>query len=237
MRKVIYTSIFGGYNALKDPIFLPEGYDFIAFTDIDLKSNVWEVRKKPSIYNDNTRNAKKYKILPHRFLSDYDISIYIDGNYVIKNDVNELVEKFLQKANAAFYDHNQQPLYDKRNCIYQEAEAIFNFGNINMKKNPKKGFLNFKDDPRIIQKQIKRYHNEGYPPNNGLINGGIILRKHNENDCVKVMESWWEEIKYNSKRDQLSFNYVAWKNNFNFNYLEGHDRTNHYFNFSKHTKK
>ena len=237
MRKVIYTSIFGGYDALKDPIFLPEGYDFIAFTDIDLKSNVWEVRKKPAIYNDNTRNAKKYKILPHRFLSDYDISIYIDGNYVIKNNVNELVEKFLQKANAAFYDHNQQPLYDKRNCIYQEAEAIFNFGNINMKKNPKNGFLNFKDDPRIIQKQIKRYHNEGYPPNNGLINGGIILRKHNENDCVKVMESWWEEIKYNSKRDQLSFNYVAWKNNFNFNYLEGHDRTNHYFNFSKHTKK
>ena len=47
MRKVIYTSIFGGYDALKDPIFLPEGYDFIAFTDIDLKSNVWEVRKNP----------------------------------------------------------------------------------------------------------------------------------------------------------------------------------------------
>lgn len=51
------------------------------------------------------------------------------------------------------------------------------------------------------------------------------------------MENWWEEIKYNSKRDQLSFNYVAWKNSFNFNYLEGHDRTNHYFNFSKHIKK
>ena len=26
-----------------------------------------------------------------------------------------------------------------------------------MKKNPKKGFLNFKDDPRVIQKQIKKY--------------------------------------------------------------------------------
>ena len=237
MKKVIYTSIFGGYDILKDPIFLPKGYDFVAFTDIDLESSVWEIRKKPTIYTDNTRNAKKYKILPHRFLSNYDISIYIDGNYVIKNDVNELVEQFLQNTNASFYDHNQQPLYDKRNCIYQEAEAIFNFGNINMKKNPQKGFLNFKDDPRVIEKQIKKYHSEGYPSNNGLINGGIILRKHNENDCIKVMENWWEEIKYNSKRDQLSFNYVAWKNNFNFSYLEGHDRTNYYFNFSKHTKK
>jgi len=237
MRKVIYTSIFGGYDTLKDPIFLPKGYDFIAFTDMNLESSVWEIRKKPTIYTDNTRNAKKYKILPHRFLSDYDISIYIDGNYVIKNDVNELVEKFLQNANAAFYDHNQQPLYDKRNCIYQEAEAIFNFGNINMKKNPKKDFLNFKDDPRVIQKQIKKYNSEGYPPNNGLINGGIILRNHNEKDCIRVMENWWEEIKYNSKRDQLSFNYAAWKDGFNFNYLEGHDRTNYYFNFLKHTKK
>lgn len=143
MKKVIYTSIFGGYDTLKDPMYLPKGYDFIAFTDIDLKSNIWEVRKKHPIYKDNTRNAKKYKVLPHRFLSDYDISIYIDGNYVIKNDVNELVEKFLQNANAAFYDHNQQPLYDRRNCIYQEAEAIFNFGNINMKKNPKKRIFKF----------------------------------------------------------------------------------------------
>jgi hypothetical protein len=27
------------------------------------------------------------------------------------------------------------------------------------------------------------------------------------------MEDWWIELKYGSKRDQLSFPYVAWKNN------------------------
>ena len=57
MRKVIYTSIFGGYDTLKDPIFLPKGYDFIAFTDMNLESSVWDIRKKPTIYTDNTRNA------------------------------------------------------------------------------------------------------------------------------------------------------------------------------------
>ena len=43
------------------------------------------------------------------------------------------------------------------------------------------------------------------------------------------MEDWWTEIKYGSRRDQLSFNYIAWKNNFKFNYLEGDSRKNEYF--------
>ena len=28
------------------------------------------------------------------------------------------------------------------------------------------------------------------------------------------MEDWWKIVSTQSKRDQLSFNYVAWKNNF-----------------------
>jgi hypothetical protein len=43
------------------------------------------------------------------------------------------------------------------------------------------------------------------------------------------MEDWWTEIKYGSRRDQLSFNYVAWKNNLKFNYIEGDSRDNKYF--------
>ena len=43
------------------------------------------------------------------------------------------------------------------------------------------------------------------------------------------METWWNEIKYNSKRDQLSFNYIAWKNNLKFNYIEADARDNKYF--------
>ena len=43
------------------------------------------------------------------------------------------------------------------------------------------------------------------------------------------MESWWEEIKYNSKRDQLSFNYVAWKNGLKYNSIPGDIRNNSFF--------
>ena len=76
---------------------------------------------------------------------------------------------------------------------------------------------------------MERYRILRYPGNAGLITGMVILRRHNESDCIKVMEDWWTEIKYNSKRDQLSFNYCAWKNDLKFNYIDGDSRNNEYF--------
>ena len=236
-KKVIYTSIFGNYDTIREHLYVPEGYDLVLFTDSDIKSTQWDVRKQIPLYEDNARNAKRYKILPHRFLSDYDTSIYIDGSFVIKDDINILINKYLSTADAAFFDHNQQEEYDRRNCIYKEAAAILNFGAINMQRKPSRGKLNYKDDPDIIQNQIQRYHSEGFPEELGLVIGGIILRNHNSLECIKTMEDWWSEIKYNSKRDQLSFNYIAWKNNFKFNYIPGQTRNNKYFDYIKHSNK
>ena len=227
-KKVIYTTIFGGYDELTEPNFVPDGWDFICFTDTDLKSKNWKIVKTTPFYNDNTRNAKQYKVLPHRHLSDYEYSIFIDGNMTIRNNPDELISNYLSNSNVAFFDHNKN-LLDPRDCIYKEAEIIFEFGRRNG---------NYKDNPELIKSQMEKYISEGYPKDNGLITGMIIIRKHNEKDCVKVMEDWWTEIKYHSRRDQLSFNYVAWKNNTNFNYLPGDSRDNKWFvSLGKHKGK
>jgi hypothetical protein len=143
----------------------------------------------------------------------------VDGNILIRNDINELIPEYLNKVNIAVHDHNQNQL-DPRNCVYQEAQAIFYFG----KRNG-----NYKDDPNIIQKQIQRYADEGYPSHNSLAVTMQLLRKHNKKDCIKIMEQWWEEIKYGSKRDQLSFNYSIWKTNTSFIYFRGDSRNTKYF--------
>jgi hypothetical protein len=218
-KKVVYTAIFGGYDELPDPQFIPEGWDFICFTDSNIKSNIWEVKKVPAIYKDPTRNARKYKILPHRWFPNYEYSLWVDGNILIRNNINELIPEYLNKVNIAVHDHNQNQL-DPRNCVYQEAQAIFYFG----KRNG-----NYKDDPNIIQKQIQRYADEGYPSHNSLAVTMQLLRKHNKKDCIKIMEQWWEEIKYGSKRDQLSFNYSIWKTNTSFVYFKGDSRNTKYF--------
>ena len=225
-KKVVYTSVFGNYDDVVKPK-LPEGWDWKFFSE----------ENSLPIYEDNMRNAKRYKILPHRFLNEYEISIYIDGNYIIKRDVNELIEKYLSDANAAFHNHNSQPAYDKRNCIYDEARTILMFGEKNMKITPERGMKNYKDNPEIIVNQMQKYMDNKYPEKNGLITGGVILRRHNEKDCIGVMEDWWKEIRYGSKRDQLSFNYVAFKNKFKFNYMNSDCRDNSYFYLDKHTGK
>jgi hypothetical protein len=232
MKIAVYTSIFGGYDNLIDDQFQMDGVDFICFTDRNIESKTWKVVKSTPIYNDPNRNAKKYKILPHRYLKDYDWSIWIDGNIKVISDIRPMCDGDPYKV----YDHMQ--VFDKRNCIYDEAQAILNFGKINSERTPERGIKNWKDNPQLIVEQMNRYMVEGYPKNNGLATNPIIIRNHNNSDVIKNMEDWWIEIKYNSKRDQLSFNYIAWKNKFNFVYLQGDSRNNEYFvSIGKHTGK
>jgi len=74
-KKVIYTAIFGGYDKLPEPTFIPEGWDFICFTDSNIQSDIWTIKNVPAIYEDSTRNARKHKLLPHRLFPNYDYSL------------------------------------------------------------------------------------------------------------------------------------------------------------------
>ena len=142
------------------------------------------------------------------------------------NDLNELLLKYLSDRNFACHNHNNCIL-DPRDCVYQEAEAILWLG----QNDPNK---KYKDEPSVIKKQIDGYFNEGYPRNNGLIVSGILLRRHKESNVIKTMEKWWEQVKYGSKRDQLSFDYSVWKTGLNYNYIEGDIRDNKYFKLLSH---
>ena len=179
------------------------------------------------MYGDSTRCARKYKLLPHRYLKEYDVSLWVDGNINIHGNIDDFIESNLRLSNIAVYDHMQ--CFDKRNCIYQEAQAIFYFGNKNG---------NFKDNPVTIQKQMERYLTDSYPEQNGLISSGVILRKHNSTDVIDCMEHWWNEVKYGSKRDQLSFNYSAWKTELKYTWIHGDIRDNNFVKLiGKHAAK
>lgn len=69
-----------------------------------------------------------------------------------------------------------------------------------------------KDTNDIVDPQMKRYKSEGFPEKYGLLQSNIMIRKHNNPDCIRLMEDWTKEIIGGSHRDQLSFNYCCWKN-------------------------
>ncbi len=200
---VVYTAIFGDYSGLiEQPIF--DNVDYICYTDrADYKSKTWKIEKvKLPIANDNTRSNRYYKILPHKHLSkDYDLSVYIDGNILILEDFTHMVFTTMIEYKMACFDHNQNQA-DPRNCLYDEHKAIMDIAkNDNV----------FKDNLETMKLQIERFKAEGYPKNNGLITAPILIRKHFNKEVISLMEAWWHIVKTESKRDQLSFNYVLWK--------------------------
>lgn len=228
MKKiVVYTAIFGDYNALIEQPKFPD-VDYVCFTDKPLESTSWKiiVVENLPMGEDHTRNNRYYKILPHLQFPDYQYSIYIDGNFIIKKNPHLLVDNFLNdEFSMACFDH-QQTLRDSRDCIYKEYEAIVELA----KNHPPK------DDLVLIKKQIDILKSDGFPEHTGLISGGILVRRHHDASLVKVLEDWWYFVKNYSKRDQLSFNYVAWKNNFKYNTIPGDIRrkNNYVYYLGKH---
>lgn len=240
MKKgVIYTAIFGGKDNLQEPEYIPEGFDFICFTDNkNISSKSWQIKLIDPPFTDPVRCARHYKILAHRFLPEYEYSVWVDGNMVVIGDLNELVNQSLEKVSLALYNHANLKrrvwglfwMRDRsfaRNCIYKEAKELLR----------KTAGGHYMDDPNLIEEQIKRYKEEGYPENNGLAVTMVLLRRHNEEKVKKTMESWWQELVNGSRRDQLSFNYVIWKDSLPFKYINGDPRYNKYFSKVRHAQK
>ena len=220
-NKVVYTCITGDYDSLLEPTYLCDDFDYICFTDNqNMTSDVWEIRSLPK-ETDGLSQVKKQryvKINPHKCLSEYDLSIWVDGNIELNGDLNKFLDNTL-KDDCAIYI----PKHPQRDCIYNEAEAV-----LSMKK----------DTIGNVIPQIDEYEKEGFPRNYGLVQSNIIVRKHNDKNCIKLMECWFDELKNKSHRDQLSFNYVCWKNqDVNFEYLDKDICKSKWFYWhGKHTK-
>lgn len=195
-KKVIYTCITGEYDDVKEPTYITNGFDYVCFTDnMNMKSNIWRIKPLPAEVDElsNVKKQRYVKVNPHRVLDDgYELSIWVDGNVLVKGDLNKLLDTIDLSESSVFV-----PKHPSRDCIYREARAV-----ISMKK----------DTAEHIDPQIKKYKDEGFPKEYGLLQSNILIRKHNEDDCKKLMDEWFEEIKNGSHRDQLSFNYIQWKN-------------------------
>lgn len=186
MKKVIYTVMFGDYK-LHEPIFENKDWEHICFSDREIKSDIWNVKVIKNIKNSR-KLSRRIKINFHEFL-DHDILIYIDAKFRIKIDLDDFVKENL-KYNIVLMKHN------RRDCIYDEAEFCIKLGN---------------DNKDIIQKQIVKYKEEGFPKNYNLYAPGIMIRK-NTKEVINFMKLWYNEVEKYSYRDQISFPYILWKN-------------------------
>lgn len=204
---VIYTAISNGYDHLKEQK-KKEGIEFIAFTNESFTSETWKHKQIHNEFSDSNRNAKIHKILSHKFFPDKEYSLWIDGSVTIEFDIGmeRLIELYLSDTDIALFKHSN------RNCIYQEASVCIQ---------------QRLDDINVIKRQIEKYTQEGFPANLGLCECPILLRRHTPK-IIEFNEAWWDEIQRGSKRDQLSFNYVANKLNLKYKLFPGNLRKRNY---------
>ena len=200
---IIYSALFGEYDII-NPVFKQKQFDYVLFTDIIIKNKTnWTIYKIPKYINKlNMSIVKKQRFIklhPHLFFKNYEISIYIDTNFVINGNISEFIERLLTpKFDIYIFEHPD------RNCVYQECSAVI---------------IGKKEEPDIANQIKDRYQKLNFPYNFGLSENCLIVRRHNNKKCIILMEKWWEQIKNYSKRDQLSLSYVLWKTGNKIKYI------------------
>ena len=198
MKKIIYTAITGDYDKLIEQP-KQEGWDYICFTDNpDLKSDLWDIR----VVEWNEKKCREIKILPHKFLPEHALSIWLDGN--LKINCNP--DKFLTMDYCVMHHPWRKNISEEaENCVWLQ-----------------------KDNSDIIMKQVSDYKAE-LGDFQGLFATGVIIRKNTEEN-QKFSEFWWNEVEKYSRRDQISFAYCIEKYKFEcktFKFLEGFMRMEH----------
>lgn len=185
----LYSAIFGMYDQIDTPRLVSRDVEYIMFTDRDCSIYPWRIIPQTLNGLTPTRAARKRKILSHLYV-DTEYSVWVDGNIDLLVSPKLMCGTYLKKTDIAMFGHPH------RRTIYEEAQECLR---------P----IAVRDKPILINTQVQRYQKEGFSGET-LMSTGVLLRRHTP-QIVEFNEMWWEELRNNSHRDQLSFPYVAWK--------------------------
>jgi hypothetical protein len=197
---VVYVYLCG-YD-ITGTVFRSKNCDYSVLRITDLKSDFWTIRVLSDDHLSPARLSRRPKILPHLYFPEYEASLYLDGNLLLRGDVRTYVETYARTSPMLCVKHGE------RDCIYEEYAACRQTR---------------RDNASVMQRQLERYRREGMPAHFGLIVGSFIYRRHHDPSVVRLMEQWWQEFSRNSQRDQLSFTYCCWKQDFHYDLYYGNN--------------
>ena len=148
---------------------------------------------------DPARASRRAKLMPHRFFPEAEWSICLDNKSRLLRDPSEIVAALKAQSDADFFAYP----HFARSCVYQEIRAVLENG---------------LDDPKIVRERRRFYRKEGMPRDTGLIEGHFIVRRHTPG-VAAFGEEWFDHVTRFSRRDQLSFPYLAWKRGFRYDLI------------------
>jgi hypothetical protein len=194
MKVVLYTCTFLDYDQVFSPLRLSAGVDHVLIADRRPRFvRGWRWRPLPPEVDGLSQSLanRHCKFFAHRLFPDADISIYVDGNTLILDDLGPLVAEFAASgAEIGLFAHRE------RGDIYAEFETGRRSGRIPP------------DDAARGAAQLARYRAAGLPEDHPFTENGIIFRRHGGPRLDAAMTLWWEEITTYTRRDQISLPYV-----------------------------
>lgn len=195
-RIAVYTVVFGKYDTIQEPYCHPNNIDYYIITDqdFDLKNSCW--KKKDIVdFEKNIRNMSNveknryFKMNPFDVFSEYEYTIYIDGNIQVISDLTEYIYRI---GKCGFAAH----MHSTRDCVYEESKAVV---------------FAKKETQEHLDIHLEHLRSDKFPEHYGMLECNVLVRR-NCDDSRQLMCDWWREFMMYSKRDQMSIPYVLYKN-------------------------
>jgi Protein of unknown function (DUF616) len=190
-RRCVYTALFGGYEQLNEqPEAAKSGVPFLCLTDDpQLQSETWRiVLVTPEFGMDPIRSQREVKIRAHRYLPDFDQSLYIDNTVLLIQPPERVFETYQDASGLTVFPHSfRDTTLDEFLVVAREGldDSARIFEQLNHY---------FAERPDVLQE--KPYWT------------GILLRSHAAPAVVKAMETWALHVLRYARRDQLSLNFA-----------------------------
>lgn len=213
---VVYTAIFGD---IKDRLRPPIGFNpdartsFVCFTDRPIQdAGLWKIRAPLWVSpSDARRTARFHKIMVHQVLPTATYWLWSDACLGLKVNPRNILAA-VKGCELAAFKHPQ------RQCVYDEYEACRRWR---------------KDNADVMSAQMDKYRFLGYPPANGLAETACVVRK-NTPEVANFNTLWWRQLEEHSLRDQLSFDFTAWRFEITYGRIPGCRDKSNYFTYHPH---
>jgi F0F1-type ATP synthase membrane subunit b/b' len=184
-RRVVYTTLFGGYEQLNDGQAASPSIPFICFTDDPgLTSDRWEIRLvTPEFPFDLIRSQRIIKFRGHEALDGFDETLYIDNSVSLRSDANTLLDEWLANADVAI------PLHSFRRSVAAEFAEVVATG---------------LDDAQRVYEQFDHYAaTQPEVLDARPLWSGMIARRPTPQVRAAFLH-WLDQVLRYSRRDQLS---------------------------------
>src|SRR5215469_15725375 len=115
MRVVLYTVVVDDYDRLQPPRIVEPDIDYVAFvesTDVRLPAP-WRCMALRHRDRNPRMTARWHKLHPHVLFPEHAVSLYLDANIYLKQEIGGLIAQMSDIAPIALFRHPE------RGCPYE----------------------------------------------------------------------------------------------------------------------